>query len=146
MKLVKENTLFIMWIVAILAAAGSLFFSVIMEFVPCTLCWWQRITMYPLAAILLIGFYQDDKRSILYGAPFIISGWAISIYHNLVQLKVIPESASPCVSGVPCSEKWINWFGFISIPMLAFFAFTILFSLFLLEVYSNKDFLNAKKS
>lgn len=122
----NSNMIFISWIVAMFATVGSLFFSVVMEFTPCSLCWYQRVAMYPIALILLFGVYDEDQNSMRVSAPFIIIGWAIALYHNLLQWEIIPESASPCLSGVPCSAKWINWFGFISIPFLSLVAFTIL--------------------
>lgn len=122
----QSQLLFFAWIIASIATAASLFFSIIMEFTPCTLCWYQRIAMYPLAIIFLIGFYNEDEKCFNYGLPFVAIGWIISLSHNLLQWGIIPESASPCVSGVPCTEKWINWFGFISIPFLAFLSFSII--------------------
>ena len=74
MKTNNNQLIFSAWLVAAIATAGSLFFSVVMDFVPCTLCWYQRIAMYPLAVILLIGFSQEDRKSITYALPFTIIG------------------------------------------------------------------------
>ncbi|MDH5717281.1 MAG: disulfide oxidoreductase [Spirochaetia bacterium] len=123
------NLLFVCWIIAMIASLGSLFFSSIMNFVPCTLCWYQRICMYPLVLIFLTALIRFEKSVFYYSSSLIAIGWFISLYHNLVQLKIIPEEASPCVQGVPCAMKYINWLGFITIPMLSFFAFSILLSL-----------------
>lgn len=142
MKKNQSHLLFTAWIIASIATAGSLFFSIVMEFVPCTLCWYQRIAMYPLAIIFLIGFYYEDDKSFLYGLPFVAIGWPIALYQNLLQWGIIPESASPCVSGVPCSEKWVNWLGFLSIPMMSFIAFTIIGFILIL----NKRIKNEKES
>jgi len=118
--------LFASWIVATISTLGSLFFSEVMGFIPCTLCWYERICMYPLVVILFTGLIKFDRSVFRYVLPLTAFGWVISLYHNLVQLEVIPESASPCVRGIPCSMKYINWFGFITIPLLAFIAFTLL--------------------
>ncbi|MDH5719061.1 MAG: disulfide oxidoreductase [Spirochaetia bacterium] len=120
------NILFTGWLIALIASLGSLFFSEIMEFVPCTLCWYQRVFMYPLVFIFFVSIYKIEKNILLYAGPLIIIGWIFSFYHNLVQLKIIPEEASPCVQGIPCSIKYINWLGFITIPALSLFAFTLL--------------------
>lgn len=118
--------LFIAWIVAAFSMLGSLFFSEIMEFIPCSLCWYQRILMYPLVIILFVGMFPYDLKALKYATPFIFLGILFSFYHNLINFGIIPESASPCVQGVPCSTKYIEWFGFISIPMLSFVAFTLI--------------------
>ena len=80
-----------------------------------------------------------DKQDIIWGAVFIvIIGLVISIYHNLLILKIIPENLSPCVSGVPCSVDYLNYFGFITIPLLSFMAFLIIFILLTLYKKQNK--------
>lgn len=118
--------LFISWVIAVIATLGSLFFSDIMEFTPCTLCWYQRIAMYPLVIIFLIGMISTDDTVLTYASPFVLIGWFMSFYHNLLHYGIVPESASPCVQGIPCSTKYIEWLGFLSIPMFSFIAFSIL--------------------
>ncbi|MFP7169936.1 disulfide oxidoreductase [Terribacillus sp. 7520-G] len=122
------------WITAVAAMLGSLYFSEIMKFVPCTLCWYQRILMYPLAIILGIAFYKNDVRIYKYVLPLSILGILISGYHYLHQKVPALQGASLCSSGVPCSGYYINWLGFITIPLLAFTAFVIItVSMFILR-------------
>lgn len=109
-----------------IATLGSLFFSEVMGFVPCTLCWLERIFMYPLVFIFGVALLKYEPHFYRYAAPLVIIGWLISLYHNLLQMEIIPASASPCVQGIPCTAKYIDWLGFITIPFLAFTAFTIL--------------------
>jgi disulfide bond formation protein DsbB len=118
--------IFFAWIIAVIATLGSLFFSEIMEFPPCTMCWYQRICMYPLTAIFLIGLVKYDKNVFLYALPLVVVGWAWAFYHTLLILGIISEEAAPCVLGVPCSTMYLNWFGFLDIPMLSLFAFTLI--------------------
>jgi len=120
------SIIFLAWITAMISTLGSLFFSEIMGFVPCTLCWYQRIFMYPLVILFLISLYRLEKSILLYTAPFIILGWIFALYHNLIQMHILPESASPCVQGIPCSARYINWLGFITIPKLSFAGFSII--------------------
>ena len=128
------NITFIAWIITVVATLGSLFFSEVMEFVPCTLCWYQRILMYPLVFIFLVGLFPFDKNVIRYALPLVIMGWIVALYHNLLQYGIIPESITPCKQGVPCSAKYISWFDIVTIPMLSFIAFsTILILLILLK-------------
>lgn len=118
--------LFLAWIVAVVSTLGSLFLSDVMMFPPCTLCWYQRIMMYPLVIILLAGMTSLDKSFFKYSIPFVLIGWSLAFYHNLLQYGIIPENASPCMQGVPCSAKYINILGFVTIPMMSFVAFTLI--------------------
>lgn len=128
--------LFGCWLLALVSTLGSLFFSEVMGFIPCVLCWYQRIAMYPLVLILLAGLFPLDKKVFRYAMPFAGIGLFISIYHNLLHYGVVPESASPCVQGVPCSTVYINWFGFITIPVLSFISFSLI--VFLLMMFKKE--------
>jgi disulfide bond formation protein DsbB len=117
---------------------GSLFFSEVLEFPPCVLCWYQRIAMYPLVAVLGVGIFQPLKQTILFSLPLVLSGWFIALYHNLLHFGIIPESATPCRSGIPCSTIYIDWMGFITIPFLSFMAFTFILAMLIYLYRSNK--------
>ena len=127
---------FFAFIVSLIATLGSLFFSEIMHFIPCSLCWYQRIFMYPLVLIFLINLLFPDDKLFKYAILLVIFGWLISIYHNLLMFGIIPENLSPCVQGVPCSTDYINWLGFITIPLLSFFAYT---AILILLVKTKKE-------
>ncbi len=124
---------FLAFLVSLIATLGSLFFSEIMNFIPCSLCWYQRIFMYPLVFIFLINLLFPDDKIFKYSFPLVFIGWIISIYHNLLMFKIIPENLSPCVQGIPCSVDYLNWFGFITIPLLSFFAYTIILILLIIS-------------
>lgn len=129
----KSLTLvFSAFLVSLIATFGSLFFSEIMNFIPCSLCWYQRIFIYPLVFIFLINLLFPDDKMFKYAFPLVIIGWSISVYHNLLMFKIIPEELSPCVQGVPCSVDYLNWFGFITIPLLSFLAYTIILILLII--------------
>ncbi|MBM7607350.1 disulfide bond formation protein DsbB [Lysinibacillus composti] len=114
------------WIVSIIAMTGSLFFSEKMGFIPCTLCWYQRILMYPLVIFLGIAFYRNDRDIFKYILPLSVIGIVISGYHYALQKIPSLHEFSTCTNGVPCSGQYINWLGFITIPFLAFVAFTFI--------------------
>jgi disulfide bond formation protein DsbB len=111
------------WLLAAGASLGSLFFSEVMELPPCSLCWMQRVFMFPLTLILLIGLFPFDARVWRYGLPLSVIGAAVALYHMLLQLGVIPESAAPCRQGVSCAEAQVAILGFVSIPMLSLLVF-----------------------
>ena len=123
---------FLSFIVASIATLGSLFFSEVMEFIPCSMCWYQRIFMYPLVVIFLVNMLYPDDKIVKYAMPVVLVGWAFSVYHNLLMFEIIPESIVPCVQGVPCSTEYINWLGFITIPFLSFLSYSIILGLLLI--------------
>lgn len=133
MKKVENSStwwfIFCCWVIATFATLGSLFFSEVMKFPPCILCWYQRIAMYPLVLIFMIGAFQPIRSTFSFSLPLVLVGWITSIYHLLLLYGIIPETASPCMEGVSCSVDYINWFGFITIPLLSFTAFSFLLGL-----------------
>ena len=121
--------LWVAWGLALVATAGSLFFSEVSQFIPCRLCWFQRIGMYPLAAILLIAAIRRDTRGgALYGLPLAVFGAIVAIYHIYIEYHPEAETAS-CKIGAPCATKWIDRLGYITIPVLALTAFLAIIAL-----------------
>jgi disulfide bond formation protein DsbB len=114
------------WLVAIVATGGSLYFSEVMGFIPCVLCWYQRILMYPLVILLGIAAYRQEKQIIPYVLPMSIIGLLISAYHIMIQLFPNLASEATCRAGVPCTVDYIHLFGFITIPMMSFLAFLLI--------------------
>lgn len=115
--------LFAAWLIAGLATAGSLFFSQVMEFAPCELCWYQRICLFPLVLVLARSLFPLDRGVVRYALPLAGLGALVAAYHVLVYEGVIPESLRPCARGVSCREEYVEFFGFVSIPLLALLAF-----------------------
>lgn len=128
---VDDYGLYLAWLVAIVATVGSLYFSEVRQFVPCALCWYQRVFMYPLVVMLGIASFKGDRHVRPYALPLSVLGAVTAIYHVLEQN--VPGFAAPtmCQVGVPCSAKYINWLGFISIPVLALTAFVLITGLLL---------------
>ncbi len=131
--------LYLAWCVAALATAGSLFFSEVMSLPPCVLCWYQRIAMYPLVVLLAVSILRKDGAQKAYALPLALAGQGIAVYHNLLYYKWIPQSIGPCTSGVSCTSRQIEWFGFITIPFLSLVAFTLLVVLLLLPWSKNAN-------
>ena len=122
----RDFGLYAAWIVAITATAGSLYFSEVRLFVPCSLCWYQRIMMYPLVIILGVASYRQDAGVARYALPMSILGGAVALFHYLEQKVPGFSAPSLCRMGVPCTQEYINWLGFITIPFLALVAFTLI--------------------
>ncbi|HEY1281426.1 MAG TPA: disulfide bond formation protein B [Acidimicrobiales bacterium] len=115
-------------VVAATCMAGSLYFSEVADFVPCTLCWYQRIAMYPLVVILAIAAVRRDRDVWRYVVPLAGIGAAISTYHYLVEW--FPEADSGvCKSTVPCTFVWFRELGFVSLPLMALCGFALIITL-----------------
>jgi len=119
------------WLLVTGATLGSLFFSEIMELPPCSLCWYQRIFMFPLPIVLFMGLFPFDAKVIRYALPLAIGGLAIAAYHMLLHVGIIPEGAAPCSQGVSCTTDYLDLFGFVSIPLLSLLAFSVVVALML---------------
>ncbi|UOY92465.1 disulfide oxidoreductase [Ectobacillus sp. JY-23] len=134
----RNYTLYMAWFVSVTAVLGSLYFSEVRGFIPCELCWYQRIMMYPLAIFLGIATIYQDTRIKKYALPLSIIGGSISIFHYMMQKIPGFAAIKPCVQGVPCTGQYINWLGFITIPFLALVAFTLITILLLLTKCSSE--------
>lgn len=122
---------FLAWLVATASTLGALFLSEVIGHAPCVLCWYQRIAMFPLVAILLAGLFPFDPRVLRYALPLAILGWLLAAFHLMLVAGWIPERIAPCRQGVPCSEVQVVWFGFVTIPLLSGVAFTVIAGLLL---------------
>lgn len=122
----QENGLIFIATTSLIATFGSLYFSEIRGFEPCTLCWYQRILMYPIILISGVALFQKNARIALTTGIFAVAGGAISLYHYGIQkLQFLGDSAPAC-GDVPCTGQYINYFGFVTIPFLALVAFILI--------------------
>ena len=112
------------------ATLGSLYYSEIADFPPCKLCWYQRIAMYPLPVLLTVAVATRDRWVARYTVPVAAIGAAIAVYH--VQLELFPEQSTVCSADVPCTIKWVDQFGFVTIPFMALCGFAAVIALSLL--------------
>ncbi|MFB6364713.1 disulfide oxidoreductase [Paenibacillus elgii] len=123
---IRENGHHLSWVVALTATLGSLYFSEIMQFTPCKLCWYQRILMYPLVIILGIAAVRKERHMYLYVLPMSIWGGGISLYQYLMQKTDWFKTGAAACGPVPCDLDYIDWFGFVTIPFLALVAFVLI--------------------
>ncbi len=138
-NLIRKNSLYLSLIIVILGVGGSIYTSAILNIEPCSLCWYQRIFLYPLAIIIPIGILRKDSNIYIYTLPLSIVGTIIALYHYLLYIKIIPEALAPCLVGrVSCTQELPQLFGFLNIlqlSLLAFILITIL--LYLSKKYEN---------
>jgi disulfide bond formation protein DsbB len=105
--------------ITVCATAGSLIYSGYFHFEPCRLCWYQRIAMYPLTLLLLVGLLRGDRGVRWYVLPPAGLGFSVSVYHYLLQSFPNLSGDTACSITAPCNAKFVNEFGFISIPFMA---------------------------
>ena len=124
--------IFSCWLVAATGLLGSLFFSEVMGLKPCVLCWYQRIFMYPLVVIFLVGLFPLDRAVFRYALPIAVIGWGFAVYHYLLYSGYIPENLQPCSEDLSCADINLELLGFITIPMLSILSYSTIIILLLI--------------
>ena len=114
--------------VAATCMAGSLYFSEVAGFLPCTLCWYQRIAMYSLAVVLTVAAIRRDTAIRWYALPLAGIGFAIATYHWLLE-RFPSIDAGACSASVPCEFVWFERFGFVTLPFMAMTGFAAVIAL-----------------
>ncbi|MBU9711390.1 disulfide oxidoreductase [Evansella tamaricis] len=134
-----EYAMFIAWAIALIATIGSLYFSEIKNYIPCSLCWVQRIFMYPLAITLAIASVKKDAKQAYYTLPLSFIGLGVSTYHYMLEkIPALSARAEAC-GMIPCNYAYINWFGFITIPFLALIAFLSISLIMIYVIKASKE-------
>lgn len=118
--------LYLIFAVSLAGTLGSLYFSEIQKLLPCLLCWYQRIALYPIVIISAVAILNEDVKAHRYILPFALIGLGIAAYQNLLIWGVVAESKATCAGGISCTQPTINWFGFITIPLLSLAAFAFI--------------------
>jgi disulfide bond formation protein DsbB len=126
--------------VAALSTGGSLFFSEVAHFVPCELCWFERICLFPLSVVILLAALASDYRVARYLLPLPAAGAGVAVYHLLVERGIVGQS-STCLASAPggCATRWVDELGYVTIPTLALTGFLLLFGLLALAAGGASD-------
>lgn len=129
---VREKALWLAWLVSAVATVGSLYFSEVADYVPCRLCWFQRICMYPLAGILLVAAVRRDRNVRWYALPLLLAGIAVSSYHYLIEWR--PSwGEGACGVGPSCTDVWFRRMGFVTLAFMALCGFVAIVALLFLN-------------
>jgi len=133
-----KYALYFAWLTSLVATGGSLYFSEIRHFVPCQLCWYQRILMYPLVILLGMASYRNDRHLASYILPLSTLGSLLALLHYLEQKVPNFGVDALCQVGVPCSGQYINLWGFVTIPFLSLVAFVLITALMVLTANGSR--------
>lgn len=136
----SRHGLLLAFLTALGATGASLFYSQVVGFPPCELCWWQRIFMYPLVIIIGLALVKKDRNIIDYALYLSYIGFAISLYHNFIYYYNGGLNA-PCLLGeftVSCVKRYVFEFGYVTIPVMSLTAFVlIIMFLFIAKMKNN---------
>ena len=129
------------WIVALVTTAGSLYYSKVQGYVPCELCWYQRIVLYPWSVILAIAAWRRDSSIRVYAIPVLCIGVVISVYHSFIQWWPPSNGTSFCSATAPCTLKYVDEFGFVTLPFMALSAAAVIIALLSISRYDDAEVL-----
>lgn len=129
------------WIVALVTTAGSLYYSKVQGYVPCELCWYQRIIVYPFSVILGIAAWRRDSSVRIYAIPVLCIGVVIATYHSIIQWWPPSSGTSFCSADAPCTLKYVNEFGFVTLPFMALSAMAVIIALLSISRYDDAEVL-----
>lgn len=136
-KTITENQILLIFLLSLIATLGSLTYSEILGYTPCKLCWFQRITMYPIALISGIALIKKDNAVKKYVLSLAIVGALIALYHYAVQF--LPQVVACSYNGVDCALKQAIHYGYITIPMMAFSTFIAIILITITNNQKNKN-------
>lgn len=135
---IKRNILYFAFIQAVLATVGSIVASEVLKWPPCSLCWYQRVAMFPLILIIPAGILLKDKKLPYYVLPLSIFGFIVAFYQHFLQIRIIPESAAPCSFGVSCLTKYIEFPLGVTFPLVSALAFAFITACMIIFQKSNQ--------
>ena len=135
---VHEVSLWLAWLVATVATAGSLYFSEIADYVPCRLCWFQRVCMYPLAGILLVAAIRRDRNVRWYALPLLVAGIAVSTYHYIIEWRPSWGDGA-CGVGPSCTDVWFRRMGFVTLAFMALCGFLAIVALLFVNPRNSSE-------
>lgn len=125
-----DSAIWLAWLVALVAMVGSLYYSEVVGYPPCSLCWYQRIAMYPLVVILGIAAWRKDTSIRRYVIPLVVIGVVLAAYQYVI--SYVPDTeVLGCSLDVSCTERYIWEFGFVDFPFMSLVSFSLIATLML---------------
>jgi disulfide bond formation protein DsbB len=137
-RFVGPQAVLVAWIVAIVTMLGSLYYSEHAGYLPCELCWYQRILMYPLVIVLGVGWLRRDRKVWMTAAPFVVIGAPLSLYHWLVERVPSFAESSSCSVFAPCTAPYFEKLGFVTLAWMCLSSFLLIGTLLVLSVAAQR--------
>lgn len=135
---VSKYAIHLILVVAWICVLASLYYSEIVGYEPCKLCWLQRIFIYPQAVLTVIALYLKDNKVVNYTLWLAICAFALAGYHYLGQLGVTSLECGLVGYSVSCAERFVMNFGYITIPMMALTAMGMNIMFALVKIFNKK--------
>ncbi len=136
-RFIAAHGLFLSFLLATAATIGSFFYSNIVGFTPCELCWYQRICLFPQVAIFALGSWFNDRNGSRYGFVLSVVGALIAAYNSYLQMG--GQELFPCAAnGASCAQRFVFEFGYITIPLMSLTAFLLLAALQLIHLRETR--------
>jgi disulfide bond formation protein DsbB len=133
---IGPHAVLLAWVVALVTTLGSLYYSEHAGFIPCELCWYQRIVMYPLVIVLGVAWLRRDRKVWITGLVFVALGAPLSLYHWLVERVPSFASTSSCSLDVPCTSPWFEKLGYVTLAWMAMSSFLLIGTLLVCSAIS----------
>ena len=129
------------FIISLFASLSSLIYSEVIGFLPCYLCWYQRVFLFPLPFIFGVAIWHKERKIVKYVLPLLSVWFIISVYQNLIYYFKPDASSLPCdASGISCYQQLVSVFGgYISIPMLSLTTYLALLTIVLVAHFYKKE-------
>jgi disulfide bond formation protein DsbB len=140
---VAAQSVLLAWIVATVTTLGSLYYSEHAGFVPCELCWYQRILMYPLVIVLGVAWLRRDTRVWMTALVFVVLGAPLSLYHWLVERVPAFAESSSCSVTAPCTAPWFEKLGFVTLAWMAMSSFLLIGVLMVCSIVGARAYQDA---
>ena len=137
---IRKYALLFAFLISLVATLGSLFYSQIAGFTPCELCWLQRIFMYPLVILLGLALIKKDSHITDYALSLSVIGGLISLYHNYMYYYNSGLNVF-CIlggKGTSCIKRYVFEFGYVTIPLMAFTAFSLIIIFLIFQKMGSK--------
>jgi disulfide bond formation protein DsbB len=137
---IDKHFLILIFFISLFSSTFPLVYSEIIGFLPCSLCWWQRVFMFPTMFMFGVALWDKDRKVVRYALPLLCAGFLISVYQNFFYYFGA-NSNLPCdAGGISCYQRLVSEFGgYISIPMMALTAFFSLLALFAVAHFYKKE-------
>lgn len=136
---VHKFALELIFVTSLGALVFSVWYSNVINFPPCELCWIQRVFLYPQVLLSFIAIFKKDKKMIEYLLPMTVLGGLVALYHSLVHWGVGVGLLACTTTGAECAKVYVLEYGYITIPFMALSSFVYLLTISLVYYHKSRN-------